>query len=90
MSVCVSVTGGNDRAECLSCVQVYDRDTNEWNETTPMNVPRGRFMSTLLDGQIYACGGSDGRRDLDTVERFDGQNWQPVARMPQPKVGYSP
>ena len=79
-------TGGNDRAECLDSVETYDPDTNVWSNLPCMNYPRGRFECAVLNDRLYACGGSDGRRELDTVECFDGSKWEPSTRMPQSKV----
>jgi Kelch motif len=37
----------------------------------PMLVARGRFGATMLDGKLYACGGSNGQVELKSVECFD-------------------
>ena len=37
----------------------------------PMTVARGRFAATMLDGKLYACGGSNGQAELKSVECYD-------------------
>lgn len=64
-------TGGYDRGECLSTVESYDVVTNCWSTLKPMLVARGRFAATVLNGKLYACGGSNGQADLKSVECYD-------------------
>lgn len=70
-------------------METYDVDNNEWSNLPRMSCPRGRFECAILNDKLYACGGSDGRRELDTVECYDGQRWVPVTKMPQSKVSRS-
>jgi len=48
-----------------------------------MNKERGRFDASVVDNKVYAIGGSDGARDLNTAERFepDGERWTKIAPM---------
>jgi len=65
---------------------VYDSEANIWSSLPSMSCARGRFDCAVLAGHLYACGGSDGRKELDSVEKFDGQKWSPVAKMSSSKV----
>ena len=38
-----------------------------------MRTPRGRFSIAEYKGRIYACGGSDGHREIKMMEVYDGQ-----------------
>jgi hypothetical protein len=53
----MSFIGGYDRGECLKTVEVYDALKNKWEKLKHMQVPRGRFDITVLDGNVYAVGG---------------------------------
>ena len=52
-----ALTGGYDRGECLNSVEIYDLEKNKWENFKPMQVPRGRFDLTVLNGNVYAVGG---------------------------------
>ena len=45
----------------LSSVERYDRWHWRWEEVTPMGRNREAFAAVVLDGRIYALGGSGGR-----------------------------
>ncbi|XP_064457437.1 influenza virus NS1A-binding protein homolog isoform X2 [Ornithodoros turicata] len=70
------VCGGYDRGECLRTVEIYDQDTNRWSLLKPMLTARGRVDATVLDGCIYAIGGSDGSKELSSAEVYDGSSWK--------------
>lgn len=65
------VCGGYDRIECLRTAEQYNPDTNTWKTLPQMKESRGRFQVAVLDGKIYAIGGSNGTTELDTVEMLD-------------------
>lgn len=54
------VCGGYDRGECLKMVESYCPDTNTWTPQSSMIEARGRVQVAVLDGTIYAVGGSNG------------------------------
>jgi len=49
-----------------------------------MSDKRGRFAVAVLDGQLYAVGGSTGSHDLSSVERYDSKReaWTHVKSLP--------
>lgn len=57
-----------------SQMQVYDLANNTWSATTPMPTARMGLVAAVMDGRIYAIGGSAdgfGTLALGTVEVFD-------------------
>ena len=50
-----------------------------------MNSQRARFEFGVINGKLYAAGGSDGHMDLKTCEVYDPNTnrWSWVADMPQ-------
>lgn len=58
------VCGGYDRGECLKTVESYCPDTNTWTQQSSMMEARGRVQIAVLNGTIYAVGGSNGRSSL--------------------------
>ncbi len=55
----------------MKSVEEYDPLTNRWSCAPPMQKERGRFDATVCNGKLYAVGGSDSRKDLDSAEVFD-------------------
>lgn len=47
----------------------YDTTRDSWRTCTPMSVPRHRLGVGVVDGMIYAVGGSAGTDYYNTVER---------------------
>ena len=49
-----------------------------------MNEKRGRFSVAILDGELYAVGGSTGSHDLNSVERYNiaQDSWTRVQPLP--------
>lgn len=54
------VCGGYDRGECLKTVESYCPDTNTWTQQSSMMEARGRVQIAVLNGTVYAVGGSNG------------------------------
>ena len=52
----------------------YDANRNEWIKAVPMSSRRLGVSVSVLDGCLYAVGGSDGQTPLNTVERFVFEN----------------
>lgn len=48
----------------------YDAHRNEWAEVAPMSTRRLGVSVSVLNGCLYAVGGSDGQNPLNTVERY--------------------
>lgn len=55
------VCGGYDRGDCLKCVESYDPVENQWTQEPKMLEARGRVQIAVLNGDIYAVGGSNGK-----------------------------
>jgi len=60
-----------------------------WEFSAPLNQPRGRIAATVLNGEIYAIGGSINPGIIyDTVEKFhpDSGIWTSVASLNHPRA----
>lgn len=57
---------GNTDSSALDC---YNPMTNQWSPCAPMSVPRNRIGVGVIDGHIYAVGGSHGCIHHNSVER---------------------
>ncbi|CAL1575778.1 unnamed protein product [Knipowitschia caucasica] len=70
----------NIESAALSC---YNPMTNQWSAREPLNTPRNRVGVAVLDGCIYAVGGSQGFSHHSTVERWDPETncWSYVSPM---------
>ena len=75
--------GGYDRGECLVSVEVYNTAKGRWSKLPNMLTPRARFGAAALRGRMYAVGGSDGARDLDSVHyfSFESLKWKTAASL---------
>lgn len=76
--------GGKESSESITrSVEVYNMLDNEWKETTGMIVRRQQLGVGVLEGKVYAVGGSDGSLRLSSVECFDPATnfWSFVAPM---------
>ena len=76
--------GGKESSESITrSVEMYSLLENQWQETTGMIVRRQQLGVGVLDGKIYAVGGSDGSLRLSSVECFDPATnfWSFVAPM---------
>ncbi|KAF7657541.1 hypothetical protein LDENG_00025230 [Lucifuga dentata] len=60
LGVSVYCIGGWNDFESLSSVFRFDLVTRTWHEVAPMHRSRGSVSVTLLNGLVYALGGSDG------------------------------
>jgi len=56
----------NTESSALCC---YNPMTNCWSQLTSLNTPRNRVGVAVVDGAIYAVGGSQGSVHHNTVER---------------------
>lgn len=57
------ICGGYNRGECLRSVESYKPETNEWTVESNMSQARGRVQIAVLEGTVYAVGGSNGECD---------------------------
>ena len=71
-NACSSI-GGYDRGECIKSTEQYSFEDNMWTSLAEMKSPRSRFSVSEYKGKIYACGGSDGHREIKTVEVYDSE-----------------
>ena len=62
--------GGFNRHGCHALVERYDLLSNTWKETTRLDRKRARFAAVEVAGTVYAIGGSDGQRELSSIEYF--------------------
>lgn len=67
----------------------YDPFTGEWTQVKNLNTPRHRLGVAVLDGMIYALGGSDGMIHLNTMERYDIEKdeWTALPEMSTRRMG---
>ncbi|KAL2096987.1 hypothetical protein ACEWY4_006194 [Coilia grayii] len=76
----------NTESGALFC---YNPMTNQWSQHASLNTPRNRVGVGVIDGSMYAVGGSHGSRHLNTVERYDPETnrWTFVAPMSVARLG---
>nr|ANC50794.1 kelch-like ECH-associated protein 1 [Gallus gallus] len=77
---------GNTDSAAIDC---YNPMTNRWSPCAPMSVPRIRIGVGVIDGMIYAVGGSHGCVYHSSVERYEPERdeWQLVAPMLTRRIG---
>ncbi|KAL1116712.1 hypothetical protein AAG570_005184 [Ranatra chinensis] len=70
-------------------VDRYDPLRDLWRPCNPMSVPRNRVGVGVLDGLIYACGGSAGAEYHNSVERYDPEEdrWCNIKQMSSKRLG---
>ena len=76
--------GGKESSESITrTVETYNHMEDRWKEATGMIVRRQQLGVGVLDGKVYAVGGSDGSLRLSSVECFDPATnfWSFVAPM---------
>ena len=64
----------------------YDPKTNSWHDLAAMTSLRGRFDVAIMDGFLYAAGGSNGQNETSSAEKYDikGDKWMPIPSLPDP------
>jgi hypothetical protein len=68
----IYVVGGYNRGDCLNTIEQYNPHENQWRLLPySMTSRRGRVSVTIINNKIYAFGGSDGQKELNTGEYFD-------------------
>ena len=66
-----------------SSVWRYDPSLDVWQEVESMTTARSELGLAMLDGQVYAVGGWQGSRRLDSVERYkpESNTWQQLPKL---------
>lgn len=77
--------GGYDGVarQCLSSVEVYNPETDEWNQIESMIQRRSGAAVAVIDNLLYAIGGHDGPDIRKSVECYDHRTgkWQRIPDM---------
>ncbi|XP_022815977.1 kelch-like ECH-associated protein 1 isoform X1 [Spodoptera litura] len=70
-------------------VDVYNPATEHWRPCSPMSTPRHRVGVAVMDGLLYAVGGSAGSEYHESVECYDPERdtWTSVASMSCARLG---
>ena len=70
--------GGFNRDGCVAETERYNYTQNCWDSACDLNMPRARFGVAILGDTVFAIGGSDGRRELSSMETLSSksQKWQ--------------
>ncbi|RXN30997.1 kelch 20 [Labeo rohita] len=81
--VIYTVGGRDELGLSLSTVEKYDPDTFRWSPVRAMNNKRFQVSLVQFDGFLLAIGGSDGVRDLKTMEAYDHEtnSWRHFGSM---------
>ncbi|XP_066196524.1 kelch-like ECH-associated protein 1 [Sylvia atricapilla] len=77
---------GNTDSAAVDC---YNPVSGRWSPCAPMSVPRNRIGVGVIDGLIYAVGGSHGCTHHCSVERYEPERdeWAQVAPMGTRRIG---
>ncbi|MDC1006276.1 kelch repeat-containing protein, partial [Opitutales bacterium] len=72
--------GGKDGSSAKNIAERYDPVTNTWETLAPMLAPRNGVATAVLDGKLYAIGGTG----LSSVEVYDPNtgNWTAGVDLP--------
>ena len=78
-----AIGGRGSVGEPFCSVEYYDFRTNTWHVGPDLKARRRHVGVACLDGVLYAVGGHDGDKHLNTVERFDPKlgHWEFVQSM---------
>ncbi|XP_021934021.1 kelch-like ECH-associated protein 1 isoform X3 [Zootermopsis nevadensis] len=70
-------------------VDRYNPVMDQWRPCSPMSVPRNRVGVAVMDGLLYAVGGSAGIEYHSSVERFDPEEdrWTSIKPMHTKRLG---
>jgi len=70
-------------------VDRYNPMTDQWRPCSPMSVPRNRVGVAVMDGLLYAVGGSAGVEYHNSVECYDPDQdtWTSVKSMHIKRLG---
>ena len=80
---------GTSVSVITDAVEAYDPNTDTWTSKAPMPTPRAGMAAVVVDGMLYAIGGSGEHGEFtDVVEVYDPKknNWQTsIAPLPRPR-----
>ncbi|XP_035687774.1 kelch-like protein 9 isoform X3 [Branchiostoma floridae] len=84
------LTEANREAASDACYK-YDPRTNSWLQVASMQVRRTCFTFLESTGRLYAIGGTDGDKSLDSAEVYDPRSntWRYVANFPEHVYGHA-
>ncbi|XP_022109754.1 kelch-like ECH-associated protein 1 [Acanthaster planci] len=70
-------------------LDAYNPLKNQWKTLASMNVPRNRVGTAVLDGLLYAVGGSEACTKHNSAERYnpDEDKWTMIAPMHTKRIG---
>ncbi|XP_034241117.1 kelch-like ECH-associated protein 1B isoform X5 [Thrips palmi] len=70
-------------------VDRYHPVLDQWRPCSPMTTPRNRVGVAVMDGYLYAVGGSSGSDYHDSVERYDPDEdrWTLICPMAKKRLG---
>ncbi|HND91288.1 MAG TPA: kelch repeat-containing protein [Anaerolineales bacterium] len=66
-------------------VQVYDLQTQQWSNASPLPNPRGGHVAVVLDGRIHVFGGGNSVSTLADHSEYDPatDSWRDLAPLPR-------
>jgi len=76
--------GGGIFPQGIPTVEEYDPATDSWRPKADMPTARTYFSTSVVNGKIFAVGGTRGNNHLSAVEAYDPatDTWTPKAGMP--------
>merc|ERR1712125_273731 len=79
--------GQNLDYKALCELEVYDCLRDQWEYGASLKYPRRNCAAAELDGRIYAIGGFDGSKIINSVEGFDARlkSWMLLEPLPTPR-----
>jgi len=77
---------GGQEDDPVKSVEVFDPAAQDWRRVAPMGEKRVNFGFAALGGHLYAIGGWDGYRVLESCEKYypDRDEWVEIAQLPAP------
>lgn len=72
--------GGFNRGGILPDMEIFSHQANLWVPSGRLTTKRARFSIASGNDSIYAIGGSDGKSELSSVEKFSSSDrtWKPI------------
>ena len=70
----IYVVGGNDGTTALNSTEILDRKSCSWVLGPMLSVPRGNCGVCVLENKLFAVGGFNGKKFLDTLEYLDTEH----------------
>jgi len=76
-------------AEGLKTVEIYDPETDTWEQKTEMPGPRFGGAAVIIGQKIYVIGGAMGYDAQSVVEVYDpvSDTWSTGTSLPEPRIG---